>query len=200
LVTRGGARAVVYAWARSEDWVDAGAAVMASLLDAMGRGDLLAADRPQHSPKQSEAEISAREQEGDDGEGAQAELQALDDDAPQGHRAALAAASDHGPEELAALLGALIHLHLLKVLAFEARVGLGGRTRRAAARAFLALPLLLPMCEQLLGDPTVGIDEGDALRRWDDYLGHLRGLIPHDVVTQLAEVLLTPLGIDRSAA
>lgn len=184
LRTRAGARAIVHTWAREDDWVGVGAALVGHLLRALGREDLLegdlapggAATRPASAPHDAD-------EPADDEARALAAAPAL----------ALSAASDHGPAEHAALLGALIHLHLLKVLAFEARVSLGGRADRAAARAFLALPLMLPQLQAVLGDPLVGIDDDDALRRWEDYLAHLRGLVPLDVMENLVAALAEPV-------
>jgi hypothetical protein len=105
----------------------------------------------------------------------------------------LEGAAHHGPAELGALLGALIHLHLLKVLALESRVGLGGRRQRGSARAFLALPLLLPSLRERLGDPLLGVEDPELLRRWEDYLEHLRGLVPRDTVENLLAVFVEPV-------
>ena len=166
-----GARAVVYEWARSEDWVGTGAALTERLARALGHEFERNPDRP------SEPD---------------------DVDASENHEAepallALAGASHHTPAELASLLGAMIHLHFIKVLGLESRVGLGGRRQRAAARAFLALPLLLPQLRDTLGDPLVGVEDSELLRRWDDYLEHLRGLVPRDTVENLLAVFVEPV-------
>ncbi len=173
-----GARAVVHSWARVEDWVGTGASLMRSLLEALGREELVS-DEPVARGRGAEAELEA--------------TGASEDDEASHELGMLPAVESYGPAEQAALLGALVHLHFLKVMAFEARVTLGGRKSRAAARAFLALPLLLSRFEGRLGDPLLGVEDPDALRRWDDYLGHLRGLVPLDVLENLVAALVDPV-------
>jgi hypothetical protein len=166
-----GARAVVYEWARSEDWVGTGSALTERLGRALGHEFERLGERGAES---DEPEL----------------YNELDPDFPV---LALTGASHHTPAELASLLGALIHLHFIKVLGLESRVGLGGRRQRAAARAFLALPLLLPQLRAVLGDPLVGVEDPELLRRWDDYLEHLRGLVPRDTVENLLAVFVEPV-------
>lgn len=100
------------------------------------------------------------------------------------------------PESLAALVGALIHLHFLKVLEFDARLGLALGSRDPGILAFLALPLLLPTLGPVLGSPLAGTRprgaslglerfESGADRLWTEYLDHLGELVPKAAVENL---------------
>ena len=62
-------------------------------------------------------------------------------------------ALERAPEDIGAIVGALIHLHSLKVLEFDARISIGLGARDWAVQAFLSLPLLLPALERTLGRP-----------------------------------------------
>ncbi|PRP97302.1 hypothetical protein [Enhygromyxa salina] len=134
------------------------------------------------------------------------------EDEPSGVLAALPApAIPSAPADIGAVVGALIHLHVLKVLEFDARISIGVGARDWAVQSFLALPLLLPALERTLGRPfdldaprgdtlpsTAGalfaggagvVDEGFA-RRWDEYGEHLAGLVPRNVVDNLHATLV----------
>ena len=52
---------------------------------------------------------------------------------------------------------------------------------------------MLPTLSEALGDPLVGIEDRDALRRWDEYLAHLRGLVPADHLENLVAALAAPV-------
>lgn len=93
---------------------------------------------------------------------------------------------------LAAVVGALIHLHFLKVLEFEARVGVALGASEPGIREFLALPLLLPHLEPLLGSPLGGVESGtlDAQRRFTEYVEHLGELVPRSITQNLVATLL----------
>ncbi|KIG18229.1 hypothetical protein DB30_01733 [Enhygromyxa salina] len=131
---------------------------------------------------------------------------------PSGVLAALPApAIPSAPADIGAVVGALIHLHVLKVLEFDARISIGVGARDWAVQTFLALPLLLPALERTLGRPfdldgaAVGprpgssgalfaggagvVDEGFA-RRWNEYGEHLAGLVPRNVVDNLHATLV----------
>jgi hypothetical protein len=97
---------------------------------------------------------------------------------------------DDSREAIAAVLGALIHLHVLKVLEFDARIGLGLGDRNWAVQVFLALPLLLPKLAPVLGEPFVGVVDDSLARRWTEYREHLGGLVPRTVVDNLVATLL----------
>jgi len=100
------------------------------------------------------------------------------------------------PASLSALVGALIHLHFLKVLEFDARLGLALGSRDPGILAFLALPLLLPTLGPILGSPLSGLQtrgtglglerfEAKADRLWTEYLDHLGELVPKAAVENL---------------
>lgn len=99
------------------------------------------------------------------------------------------------PASLCALVGALIHLHFLKVLEFDARLGLALGSRDPGIQAFLALPLLLPVLGPVLGSPLSGpvgrsgpgqeSMEAGASRLWTEYLDHLGELVPRAAVENL---------------
>jgi hypothetical protein len=167
------ARAVVYAWARDREWVAIGGEVTAALLRAL-RGA-----QPVHA--EADHDLAWRE--------------ILEDEAAArgvvSDRALAPPPLDAG--DAAALVGGLIHLHLLRVLSFDARVALAGHRRRGRMRAFLTLPLLLPQLVETLGDPLVGVEDPSLLRRWDEYLEGLRGLVPRPWVDDLARSLVVPV-------
>jgi hypothetical protein len=103
------------------------------------------------------------------------------------------------PAAVAAVVGALVHLHFLKVLELEARLGVAAGSRDPGVQAFLAMPLLLPLLQSVLGSPLGGSrdggDEQDAraasrlegqiARRWGEYLDHLDELVARSVLENL---------------
>lgn len=96
------------------------------------------------------------------------------------------------PADVAAVVGALIHLHFLKVLELDARLGLSSGARGTGVAAFLALPLIPTDIASALGSPfgdgvsaRLGApDEFESIvrRRWVEYLDHLRELVPQVTV------------------
>ena len=99
------------------------------------------------------------------------------------------------PEEVAALVAALIHVHVLRVLELGARLGVAPTSRDRPVQMFLALPLLLPALGPVLGSPLGGGATGlgfDAQveRRWMEYIDHLGELIPRSVVENLLATLV----------
>lgn len=98
------------------------------------------------------------------------------------------------PRDLGAVIGSLIHLHLLKVLELDTRVGLALGSREPGVLAFLALPLLMPQLAATLGEPvpTLAPDATSlpALRRWTEYVDHLAELVPRSVVENLLATLV----------
>ncbi len=101
-----------------------------------------------------------------------------------------------GPDALAVVVGALVHLHFLKVLEFDARLGLALGSRDPGILGFLALPLLLPSLGAVTGTPlsqlavppgSVGAEgfEAGSHRRWNEYLEHLGELVPRAAVENL---------------
>jgi hypothetical protein len=163
------ARAVCYRWARDPDWLHVGALIAGSLLSSLGlRSHIFGGPEAAHTPPP--ANLGPGEA------------------AP---RALTGSTFESGPEEVGAVVGSLIHLHLLKVLEFDARVGAGAAARDWAVQTFLALPLLLPSLERVLGSPWAGTKEdGERAQRWEEYTDHLRSMLPKDIV----ENLLASLG------
>lgn len=95
-----------------------------------------------------------------------------------------------------AVVGALIHLHFLKVLDFEARVGVALGAPEPGIREFLALPLLLPQLAPVLGSPIgeAGADlspgSAKAERRFIEYLDHLGELVPRSSTENLVATVV----------
>lgn len=107
------------------------------------------------------------------------------------------------PRVLAGVVGALVHLHFLKVLELDARLGVAAVSRDPGVTAFLALPLLLPWLGDATGTPLGGLpdpgeergagrDQGHAsiARRWTEYLDHLQELVPRSAVDNLLASLV----------
>jgi hypothetical protein len=106
------------------------------------------------------------------------------------------------PRVLAGVVGALVHLHFLKVLELDARLGVAAVSRDPGVTAFLALPLLLPWLGDATGTPLGGLpdpgaerggrDHGYAsiARRWTEYLDHLQELVPKSAVDNLLASLV----------
>lgn len=100
------------------------------------------------------------------------------------------------PAAVAAVVGALVHLHFLKVLELDARLGFAAGSREPGVQAFLALPLLLPWLSSTVGAPLGGAGperdarsasrlEGQIARRWGEYVDHLDELVPRPVLENL---------------
>lgn len=116
-------------------------------------------------------------------------------EAPDGPLALPGVIMSSGPEAVAAVVGALVHLHFLKVLELDARLGLALSSRDPGILSFLALPLLLPwLCEVTgspLGDlPQTAHLEVQAHRRWTEYIDHLQELVPRSVVENLLSTVV----------
>ncbi len=107
------------------------------------------------------------------------------------------------PRVLAGVTGALVHLHFLKVLELDARLGVAAVSRDPGVTAFLALPLVLPWLADVTGTPLGGMadpgderggarDQGHAsiARRWTEYLDHLQELVPRSAVDNLLASLV----------
>ena len=107
------------------------------------------------------------------------------------------------PRVLSGVVGALVHLHFLKVVELDARLGVAAVSRDPGVTTFLALPLLLPELQTTMGAPLGGLesteggragrDHVDAplVRRWTEYLDHLQELVPRSAVDKLL-ASLTP--------
>ena len=200
LRARGYVRAVCHTWAQHREWLRIGGVVAGSLLRSLE----LHADVFDEGIREVPGAAAAMQRaakatllEDDD-------LDADFDDEPRGVMIALPAPEvPSEPEDIGAVVGALIHLHVLKVLEFDARISIGLGARDWAVQTFLALPLLLPALESTLGSPFEGafdradasvagasaVDEGFA-RRWEEYTEHLAGLVPRTVVDNLHRTLV----------
>jgi hypothetical protein len=178
LLQRGFARAVCNTWAASSKWIEIGGAIIAGLMEPLVGP--VAAGRAQ----------------------ADIEHEAVDDNSgpralgPGTTQAALPGSTfGAGPREIGAMIGALVHVHFLKVLELGARLGLAASSRDRSVQNFLALPLVLPKLAATLGEPmsadarALGFDHHVA-RRWTEYLDHLGELIPQSVVENLVAALV----------
>jgi hypothetical protein len=178
LTQRGLARSVCHHWAASKDWISVGGAVMSALL-------------PSVVPRTSaRAEADRTWAEGASADGRAMPLRALP-----------GAVLPSGPRAVSAVVGALVHLHFLKVLEFDARLGLALGSRDPGILSFLALPLLLPSLGEVTGTPlsglsghgsqrgsgSVGVEsfEAGAHRRWNEYVDHLAELVPRAAMENL---------------
>ena len=114
--------------------------------------------------------------------------------APPAPLALRGAVLPRGPDVLAAVVGALVHLHFLKVLELDARLGLALGSRDPAVLGFLALPLVLPALAPVTGTPLGGLGgaepfDAQTRRRWAEYTDHLEELVPRDAVENLLATL-----------
>lgn len=167
----GWARAVCHGWAGHRDWMIQGGAVMQALLPSVPAATNivpLAAGAPAALPS---GLASAQQQ-----------------------LALPGAVIPTDPADIAAVVGALVHLHLLKVLELDTRVGFALGGREPGVLAFVALPLLLPHLGSELGEP-VGPLSNDATmapvaRRWTEYVDHLADLVPRSVIENLLATLV----------
>ena len=111
---------------------------------------------------------------------------------PSEHPALPGESVDLSPDSIANVVGALVHLQVLKVMEFDARINVGGDTRETHIQSFLALPLLLPALEEKLGIPDVARGAWDGgENRWEEYLEYLRSLVPRSTVENLLATLVT---------
>jgi hypothetical protein len=172
LAQPGLARAVCHHWAASKDWISIGGAVMSALLPSVVTRS-----------GSARAETNVAWSEG-------------------GRLALPGAVLPSGPAAVSAVVGALVHLHFLKVLEFDARLGLALGSRDPGILSFLALPLLLPSLFEVMGTPlsglaaagssrrgggSVGLEsfEAGAYRRWNEYVDHLAELVPRAALENL---------------
>jgi hypothetical protein len=149
------ARAVCHTWAQAREWLRVGGVVAGSLLSSLELhaavfGDVAntpiqGAAIPGATPtmqRAAKAALEGVESKTDPGSAAEPKLAALPPPA---------IASE--PHDIGAVVGALIHLHVLKVLEFDARISIGLGARDWAVQTFLAMPLLLPSLAPTLGWP-----------------------------------------------
>lgn len=85
----------------------------------------------------------------------------------------------------------LIHLHLLKVMDFDVRIGLGRSASDRSIQQFLALPLVLDLLTPRWGTPILSREQPRLFRRWKEYLSHLQSLLAVDVVHATRQAIAT---------
>ena len=185
------ARVVCHGWAASRNWIELGGAVLGALLFTL-TGRPTQEPEPRQDPRQDLRATQTPRRRGSP--------------PPAPALAALPAAPiDAGPADVGALVGALIHVHFLRVLEFGARLGVAPSSRDRPVQMFLALPLLLPALASVLGTPLgtplgihasgdpqhalIGFDS-QVQRRWIEYVEHLGELIPRTVVENLLATLV----------
>ncbi len=211
------ARAICHAWARDAYWLRIGGVIAGSLLRSLDLqaevfGGRTGAAVPGAAAAMREAAGTGRRldlQADSDSQSPEADPDHDPDHDPEhdpehggGTPLALPTSPlEFQPQDLGAVLGALIHLHLLKVLEFDARVSIGLGARDWAVQTFLAAPLLLYRLEGTLGRPLeLDVLGDEALaRRWEEHLAHLSGLVPRPIVENLVATLV-PRVVERQPA
>lgn len=156
-------RAVVYHWERQPDWLALGSAMLRRLPGFDGT-----------------PEMQGREH---------GERSAVDE--LQGRSVAALVGDRHELDPMAfeRMLCLLIHLHLLKVLDFDVRIGLGRSAREDGMQSFLALPLTLDLLEPRWGQPLCERQQPRLFRRWKEYLSHLEALLAVDVIDAVRQAI-----------
>lgn len=190
-------RAICHGWARHRDWVAVGGAVTGALLPSLP------------DPRRASAPVADLEG-GLVVAGASSPGTAAVPPERAQRYALPGAVLPTDPRVLAGVVGALVHLHFLKVLELDARLGVAAVSRDPGVTAFLALPLLLPWIGEVTGTPLGGVDDeprapgagqghGHApiARRWSEYLDHLQELVPRSAVDNLLASLV-PRIVQRS--
>lgn len=151
------ARAVCHTWVQSREWLRVGGVVAGSLLRSLDLHAAVFGDvaNTAISGAAVPGAVAAMQRAAKAGlEGPASEGAAEPGPAGEGKLAALpppAIASE--PRDIGAVVGALIHLHVLKVLEFDARISIGLGARDWAVQTFLAMPLLLGSLASTLGWP-----------------------------------------------
>lgn len=188
------ARAVCHTWAREREWVRLGGIVAGSLLRTLDLVAEVFADKPGPGVPGVVAAMRRDAGEGSSDEGApEAGGAGEAGESEEAARLALPAPKvEFDRHDVGAVLGALIHLHLIKVLEFDARISIGLSARDWAVQTFLALPLLLSRLEPVLGSPLdeLALADESFARRWEEYREHLAGLVPRTVVENLVATLV----------
>jgi hypothetical protein len=176
-------RAICHQWARHRDWVAVGGAVTGALLPSL-------AARPGLPGPAREAAAGS-------------EALPVFGAAADEPKALPGAVLPTDPWVLAGVAGALVHLHFLKVLELDARLGVAAVSRDPGVTAFLALPLLLPYIGDATGTPLgdLAVEPGaqrpgpahahaPIARRFAEYLDHLQELVPRSAVDNLLASLV----------
>ena len=205
------ARAVCHAWAREREWLRIGGVVAGSLLSSLDLhrevfGGVAGAEIPgAHAMRRAVGAGRALDPDRDEDPDDFADHEEGEEVEDEPTHALAAPSVPSAPEDIGAVVGALIHLHVLKVLEFDARISVGMGARDWAVQCFLALPLLLPRLQTVLGNPVGDqvstaelADEGFA-RRWEEYRDHLAGLVPRPIVDNLLATLVARV-VERQPA
>jgi hypothetical protein len=166
-------RGICYAWARRAEWVEIGADLFERALLGVGIATFqneTALEAPKRGDANPKPSLAMRAAPG---------------------RMALGRGDEASHwRAFMNLSCALVHLHLLKVYEFDARVGLGPGVRRQATLAFLGLPLALAKVEDSVGSPLEGSGELGLSKRWQEYLNHLSDLVPRKSVEALTQIFI----------
>lgn len=104
------------------------------------------------------------------------------------------------PGALQRVVCALIHLHVLKVLDFDVRIGVGRSARDESMQRFLCLPLALDLLEERWGSPLSAKEHPQLHRRWSEYLAHLDSMLPREMIDSTRELVSNAPSIQGSAA
>lgn len=104
------------------------------------------------------------------------------------------------PGALSQVICALIHLHVLKVLDFDVRIGVGRSARDESMQRFLCLPLALDLLQERWGSPLNASAHPQLHRRWSEYLAHLDSMLPREMIESTRELISNAPSIQGSAA
>jgi hypothetical protein len=202
-------RAICHQWAHHRDWVAVGGAVTGALLPSLpdpARAAAAARDAAAANALAGSSPAAPKAISGGHPGSSPAAPKAISGghpgSSPAAPKALPGAVLPTDPRVLAGVVGALVHLHFLKVLELDARLGVAAVSRDPGVTAFLALPLLLPWLGDVTGTPLGGLpdpgterggrDQGFAsiARRWTEYLDHLQELVPRSAVDNLLASLV----------
>lgn len=175
---RGLARAIVFGWARKRDWVEIGRVVAGAALQEMGLLPTKQAGTSSASDPVQEPSSGLRTREG-----SPLDVDAVTATGTSAEPTLRLAAPRTDPAALLHVFAALVHLHVVKLLEFDARVV---PARDPATQAFLAMPLLLRTLAPRLGDPFAGVHDVALTRRWDEHVEHLEAIVPGELVASIA--------------
>ncbi len=90
------------------------------------------------------------------------------------------------------ILAALVHVHVLRVWAGEARLATAVDLAAPAVQHFLALPLALPRLAGILGDPLAGASPR-VRHLWDVHLERLHQVVLRDVRREMVDAVVDPV-------
>lgn len=173
----GYARAVVYEWARAERWDVTGAMVLERVLRALGLEPGSARGLPERTANTAPPASDASDAGASPVAASEPPSRALTSGATP-------------PVEL---VGALLHLHVLKVVEMKTRVGVSAPERPTVWRLFFGLPLLLSDLKARLGTPELAAFDRTLEGRWSQYLSFVRGIIAPDELHWMRRTFLPAL-------